>query len=55
MRLILAGLVVEIGTLFALHHALGFMIFMSVGCTLMGAGIVSFVLFMLRGRNSEGV
>ena len=54
MRLTLLGLLVEIGTLFKLHHSLGFMIFMVLGCTLIGAGIVCFLLFLLRSRHPEG-
>lgn len=44
MRLLLAGLVVELLSLFGLHHPLGFMAFAAVGCTLMGAGIALFLL-----------
>ena len=53
MRLTLLGLLVEIGTLFKLHHSLGFMVFMMLGCTLIGAGIVCFLLFLLRS-NPQG-
>ena len=61
MRLTLLGLLVEIGTLFKLHHSLGFMVFMMLGCTLVGAGIACFLLLLLRSvregsreRHSEG-
>ena len=56
MWLILAGLVVELLSLFGLHHPLGFMAFAAFGCTLMGAGVVIFVFSMLslvRGSESE--
>ena len=45
--LILAGLVVELLSLFGLHHPLGFMFFAAFGCTLIGAGILIFVYYML--------
>ena len=43
MRLILAGLVVELLSLFGLHHPMGFMIFAAVGCTAMVAGVLLFL------------
>ncbi len=45
--LILAGLVVELLSLFGLHHPLGFMFFSAFGLTLTGAGILIFVYYML--------
>ena len=45
--LILAGLVVELLSLFGLHHPLGFMFFAGLGCTLIGAGVLIFVYYML--------
>jgi hypothetical protein len=45
--LILAGLVVELVSLFGLHHPLGFMFFAIFGLTLTGAGILIFVYYML--------
>ena len=45
--LILAGLIVELLSLFGLHHPLGFMFFAAFGCTLMVAGILIFVYYML--------
>ncbi len=54
MRLILAGLVVELLSLFGLHHPLGFMVFAAVGCTLMGAGIVLFVVSLLSLVRAPG-
>ena len=47
MWLILAGLVVELLSLFGLHHPLGFMFFMTFGFSLTGAGILIFVYYML--------
>ena len=52
-RLLLAGLVVEILSLFGLHHSLGFMIFMTLGCTLIAGGIAFFLLYVFR-RAPEG-
>ncbi len=43
MRLTLAGLGVELVSLFGLHHPLGFMLFSMVGATLIAAGVVTFV------------
>ncbi|GMR22044.1 MAG: hypothetical protein BMS9Abin37_0370 [Acidobacteriota bacterium] len=54
MRLILAGLVVELLSLFGLHHPLGFMAFAALGCTLMGAGIVIFVVSLLSLVRAPG-
>lgn len=54
MRLTLLGLLVVIGTLFKLHHSLGFLVFAMLGCTLIGAGLVCFVLLLFRDRRSEG-
>ncbi len=54
MRLILAGLVVELLSLFGLHHPLGFMVFAGLGCTLMGAGIVLFVVSLLSLVRAPG-
>jgi len=48
IRLTLAGLVVELLSLFRLHHPLGFMFFMAFGFTLTGAGVFMFVYYMLR-------
>ena len=48
MVLITAGLLIEIGSLFYLHHALGFMVFLFGGCTLMGLGIVCFMARLLQ-------
>lgn len=47
MRLILAGLAVELLSLFGLHHPLGFMAFAALGCSLIGAGVVVFLVSML--------
>ena len=54
MRFILAGLVVELLSLFGLHHPLGFMAFAAIGCTLMGAGIVIFLLSLLSLVRTPG-
>lgn len=57
MILIVSGLLVEIGSLFALHHALGFMAFLFGGCTLMVLGILLFMtrlLQLVRERTPEG-
>ena len=54
MRLILAGLVVELLSLFGLHHPLGFMFFAALGCTLMGAGIVIFLISLLSLVRTPG-
>ncbi len=54
MRLILAGLVVELLSLFGLHHPLGFMVFAGLGCTLMGAGIVLFLVSLLSLVRAPG-
>lgn len=56
MRLTLAGLVVELLSLFGLHHPLGFMVFAGLGCALIGAGIVIFLVSLLslvRSPRSE--
>jgi hypothetical protein len=59
IRLTLAGLVVELLSLFRLHHPLGFMFFMGFGWALMGAGVLIFVYYMLslvrpsQSRSSE--
>ena len=56
MRLILAGLAVELVSLFGLHHPLGFMLFVAVGCSLMVLGIVLFLGSMrslLRAPDAE--
>ena len=45
--LILAGLVVELLSLFGLEHPLGLMFFVAFSCTLIGAGILIFVYYML--------
>ena len=47
VRLILAGLVVELLSLFGLHHPLGFMFFM-FGFTLTGTGVLVFVYHTLQ-------
>ena len=47
-RLIVAGLVVELLSLFRLHHPLGFMFFMAFGFTLTGAGVLIFIYHMLQ-------
>ena len=44
---ILAGLVVELVSLFWLHHPLGFMFFMFFGFSLTGAGLVMFIYHLL--------
>ena len=57
MRLVLAGLIVELLSLFGLHHPMGFMIFAAVGCSLMVLGILLFLTTMLslvRAPESEG-
>ena len=46
-RLTLAGLAVELVSLFGLHHPLGFMLFAAVGCTLVFAGVALFVVSLL--------
>lgn len=43
MRLILAGLVVELLSLFGLHRPMGFMVFFIIGCTLVVAGVVLYL------------
>ena len=47
MWLILAGLVVELLSLFGLHHPLGFMFFAALGGTLIVAGVLIFVYYMV--------
>ncbi len=47
IRLTLAGLVVELLSLFRLHHPLGFGFFLTFGWALMGAGVLIFVYYML--------
>lgn len=47
MRLILGGLVVELLSLFGLHHPMGFMAFAAIGCTLIAAGVVFFLWSLL--------
>ena len=54
MRLILAGLVVELLSLFGLHHPLGFMVFAGVGCTLIGTGVVLFLVSLLSLVRAPG-
>ncbi len=44
LRLTLAGLVVELGSLFGLQHPLGFMAFAAFGCTLVALGVVLFFI-----------
>ena len=46
-RLTLAGLAVELVSLFGLHHPLGFMLFSAVACTLIGAGVMIFIWSLL--------
>ncbi len=48
IRLILAGLVVELVSLFGLHHPLGFMFFMAFGITLTSAGVLMFIYHVLQ-------
>lgn len=55
-RLILAGLIVEVLSLFGLHHPLGFMLFAGLGCTSIVAGVLIFVavlLSLIRSPDSE--
>ena len=52
--LILAGLVVELVSLFGLHHPLGFMFFAAFGLTLTGVGILIFVYSMLSRVQPSG-
>ena len=55
-RLILAGLIVEVLSLFGLHHPLGFMLFAGLGCTSIVAGVLIFVavlLSLIRNPESE--
>ncbi len=55
-RLILAGLIVEVLSLFGLHHPLGFMLFAGLGCTSIIAGVLIFVavlLSLIRSPESE--
>ncbi len=47
INLTLAGLVVELLSLFRLHHPLGFMFFMFFGWALVGAGVLIFLYSML--------
>ena len=54
VRLLLAGLLVELLSLFGLHHPFGFMLFASVGCTLIGAGLITYLLLASRGRLQQG-
>ena len=54
MRFILAGLVVELLSLFGLHHPLGFMIFAGVGCTLIVLGIAIFIVSLLSLVRAPG-
>ena len=49
VRLLLAGLVAELLSLFGLHNSLGFMFFATVGCTLIGAGLVTYLVVASRG------
>ena len=54
MRLILAGLAVELVSLFGLHHPLGFLFFAGVGCTLIVAGILIFLVSLLSLVRTPG-
>lgn len=53
MRLVLAGLVVQVLSLFGLYHPWGFMLFAAVGCTLAGAGVILFLLSILSTSESR--
>ena len=48
-RLILFGLVVELLSLFGLHHPFGFMSFAMLGCSLIGAGMLLYIISAARG------
>ena len=54
MWLILAGLVIELLSLFWLHHPLGFMFFSAFGATLIVAGVLIFVYYMVALVRSPG-
>ncbi|MGH9461712.1 MAG: hypothetical protein ACRD1X_10880 [Vicinamibacteria bacterium] len=54
MRLILAGLAVELVSLFGLNHPLGFMLFVAVGCSLMALGIMIFLSSVLSLNRAPG-
>ena len=47
IRLLLAGLAVQLVSLFGLHHPLGFMLFSGVGMTLVGLGVLIFIASLL--------
>lgn len=47
VRLILVGLFVELLSLFALHHPLGFVLFAAVGGTLVAVGVAIFLWSLL--------
>ena len=53
IRLVLAGLVVELFSLFGLSHPWGFLLFAMVACTLVGAGVVLFLIQAFR-PSAEG-
>ena len=56
MRLTLAGLAVQLVSLFGLHHPLGFMLFSGVGATLVAVGVLIFIgslLSLVRRPQSE--
>ena len=54
LRLVLAGLVVELVSFFGLKHPWGFMLFATVGCTLLGGGIVLYFASVLRRETPSG-
>ena len=47
-RLILGGLIVELLSLFGLHHPFGFLAFAMLGCTLIGAGVLLYIILAAR-------
>lgn len=53
LRLTLAGLVVELVSLFGLKHPWGFMLFATLGCTLIAGGIVLYFAAALRHDDTQ--
>lgn len=54
MRLVFAGLLIELASFFGLTHPWGFMLFAVAGCTLLGAGIVLYFVSVLRRETPSG-
>jgi hypothetical protein len=54
VRLVFAGLLIELASFFGLTHPWGFMLFAVAGCTLLGAGIVLYFVSVLRRETPSG-